>query len=65
MGSRRKRKTREVVEADKTTCFRGIEQTVPDTGVAARQAIAITPGAIATAEGICDRASMQREASRA
>ena len=37
--------------------------TVPNMNAAARRAIAITPGVLATAKTICDRAMIQREAS--
>ena len=43
--------------------FHRIRQTVPVMNAAARRAIAITPGGIAAAKTICDRALMQREAS--
>ena len=39
-------------QANQNTCLRRTGKTVPDTGVAARRAIAITPGATSTAEGI-------------
>ena len=50
-------------EKTRTPSLHYIGQTVPDMNAAPRRVIAITPGAIAAAKTICDRALMQREAS--
>ena len=60
----RKAKKTNVVEASANTCLRRVGQTVPDTGRRIHTPkTAITPGAIAGRDGVCDRALMQRKAS--
>ena len=53
-----------IKENARTSCLHCIGQTVSDMNATARRAIAITPGVTTGPQTICDRALMQREASR-